>query len=265
MFYSVNIDGVIEKAGGTINEFYADLSPEKNIQSRELKKGNERPLIETILNPSAQQFHDDMKQYRPQLTEKALKGDIFSPQNALKEGLIDAIGTLQSVINNVFEASKATNNNSNTNNSKNNTMSKLNVPLIEAVIGSSFTEGETENGIILTDEQATALENRLSENDNAISISETEATTSTERITELEATNTTVTTAIQNALTTAEVEGAENMSNEEGIVALSALLVEYGSKDGGQLTNTLNTIDDDSDNGNKNIIGGTDVSAYLNN
>lgn len=61
------------------------------------------------------------------------------------------------------------------------------------------------------------------------------------------------------------MEGAENMSNEEGIVALSALLVEYGSKDGGQLTNTLNTIDDDSDNGNKNIIGGTDVSAYLNN
>lgn len=264
MFYSVNIDGVIEKAGGTINEFYADLSPEKNIQSRELKKGNERPLIETILNPSAQQFHNDMKQYRPQLTEKALKGDIFSPQNALKEGLIDAIGTLQSVIKNVFEASKATNNNSNTNNSKNKTMSKLNVPLIEAVIGSSFTEGETENGIILTDEQATAIESRLSENDNAISTAETEATTSTERITELEATNTTVTTAIQNALATAEVDGAATMSNEEGIVALSALVAEYGSKDGDTTTTVMNSTDGD-DNTEANVIGGFDISASMNN
>ena len=143
-------------------------------------------------------------------------------------------------------------------------MSKLNVPLIEAVIGSSFTEGETENGIILTDEQATAIESRLSENDNAISTAETEATTSTERITELEATNTTVTTAIQNALATAEVDGAATMSNEEGIVALSALVAEYGSKDGDTTTTVLNSTDGD-DNTEANVIGGFDISASMNN
>ena len=265
MYHSVNLEGVITKKGGTINEIYADLSPEKNIQSRELKKGNERPLIETILNPSAQQFHDDMKLYRPQLTEKALKGDIFSPQNALKEGLVDAIGTLESAIESVFASSKATNeNNSNSNNSKNNTMSKLNVPLIEAVIDSSFSEGETENGIILSDDQAKAIENRLSENATAISNAATAATASSTTITALEAANTTVTTAIQNALTTAEVEGSASMSNEEGIVALSALVAEYGSEDGGKTTKTLNGTSDD-DVTDPNVVGGLDISAAMNN
>lgn len=259
----INMEGILIKKGATIEEFYSDLSPEKNIQSRELKKGNERPLIEKFLNPSAQKFHDDVKSFRPQITEKALRGDVFKPKEALKEGLIDEIGNFQRAINKVFELAKATNTNSNTNISKITTMSKLNVPLIEAVIGSSFSEGETENGIILTDEQALAIENRLSENDSAISNAETDLNTSTERITELETESTAVTTAIKNALTTAEVEGASDMNNEEGIAALSALVVEYGSQDGETTTQTLNTINNGNDD--NNIIGGTDMSAYLNN
>ena len=150
------------------------------------------------------------------------------------------------------------------NNSKKNPMSKLNVPLIEAVIGASFSEGETENGIILTDEQATALENRLSENDTALATAKTEATTSSEKITELEATNTTMTTAIQNALATAEVEEATTMSNEEGITALSNLVAEYGSKDGAATTKPIPNANQ-PDNENPNVIGGTDMSEYLNN
>ncbi|MFV9552072.1 S49 family peptidase [Algibacter sp. PT7-4] len=262
MYHSVNLEGVIKKKGGTINEFYADLSPEKNIQSRELKKGNERPLIEAILNPSAEQFHNDMKIYRPQLTEKALKGDIFSPNNALKEGLIDAIGTLEDVVNSVFETSK-TKNKSNTNNSKNNTMSKINVPLIEAVIGDSFSEGETENGIILTDEQATAIENSLSEKDSVIQDAKTKADADNETITSLKSTNTQLTSLIQKALKEAEVENASAMSNEKGIEVLSALVAEYGARDGASTTQTLNTItEEDVDT---NMVGDIDISAAMNN
>ena len=126
------------------------------------------------------------------------------------------------------------------NNSKTNTMSKLNVPLIEAVIGASFSEGETENGIILTDEQATAVENDLSEKDKAIENAKKESKKSAKTITDLKATNTTVTSAIQNALATAEVEGAATMSNEEGITALINLVTEYGGKDGAINTQTFN-------------------------
>ena len=123
-------------------------------------------------------------------------------------------------------------------------MSKLNVPLIEAVIGSSFSEGETENGIILTDEQAAALENRLSENDTAIATAKKTATGSEKKISKLEADEENLKTAIQNALATAEVEGAATMSNEEGITALSNLVAEYGGKDGGKTTQTFNNGDD---------------------
>lgn len=260
----INMEGILIKKGATIEEFYSDLSPEKNLQSRELKNGNEKPLIEKFLNPSAQQFHNDMKLYRPQISEKALKGDVFNPEEALKEGLIDEIGNFQRAIDKIFELSTSEKyNNTQLNNSKKNPMSKLNVPLIEAVIGASFSEGETENGIILTDEQATALENRLSENDTAIATAETEATTSSERITELEATNTTVTTAIQNALATAEVEGAATMSNEEGITALSNLVAEYGAADGAKGTQPLNKTDnDDTDT---NVVSGVNITQAMNN
>lgn len=262
MYYNVNVEGVLKKKGATINEFYADISPDKNKQTRALNKGDERPLIEHMLNPSAQQFHNEIKKYRPQISDLALKGDVFSPKASLSEGLIDEIGTLQTAINKVFELAKATNNNSNTNNSKKKTMSKLNVPLIEAVIGSSFSEGETENGIILTDEQALAIENRLSENDSAIANATTEATASSETIAALEAQNTTTTTAIQNALAAAEVANAAEMSNEEGINTLSALVEEYGSGDGAPTTKNLRkTETDEADH----IVGGIDISGALNN
>ena len=150
------------------------------------------------------------------------------------------------------------------NNSKKHTMSKLNVPFIEAVISSSFSEGETENGIILTDEQATALENKLSKNDHAIATAQTKARASTQRITDLEATNTSIATAIQNALAAAEIKDAAAMSNEQGIKALSELVAQYGCKDAGKTTQTLNAIDN-GNHENENIIGGTNMSAYLNN
>jgi protease-4 len=228
MYYSVDMEGVLNKKGATIHEIYADPSSEKNIESRELKEGNDRPLIEKLLNPGAKQFQEDTKKYRPQVSETALKGGIYSTNDALKEGLIDEVGTLQTAINKVFELAKANQNNSQ-NNSKQN-MSKLNVPLIEAAIGGSFSDGETENGIILNDTEAEALETRLSVLTNA-----------EKKVSDLEASSTSLTTAIQNALTTAEVENASSMSNEEGITALSNLIAKYGSEDGGEITNPLNS------------------------
>ena len=241
MFYSVNMEGILEKKGAIINEFYADISPDKNKQSRELKNGNERPLIEHILNPSAQQFQDDVKKYRPQISELALKGDIFSPSVALSEGLIDEIGTLESAIDKVFElAKKASNNNGNINKLKINKMSKLNVPLIEAVIGSSFSQGENETGVLLTDQQVLAIENNLAKNNTMISNASAKEKISDEKTTKLENENTTVTTAIQNALIKAGVNNAAEMTNEQGIESLSALITEYGSQDGEVATNPLN-------------------------
>lgn len=239
MFYQVNLEGILEKEGATINELYADGSPDKNKQSRALKEGNPRPLIEKILNPSAEEFKADVKRYRPQVTELALKGDIFSPNEALEQGLIDELGTLQTAIDKVFSLAQSNKGNSNNNvKSKRTTMPDSKLPLIEGVLGQKFEEDETKDGIILTDDQAAKIETALSDNATAIADAKTAANQSTETINTLKADSTKVTTAIQNALKEAEVEGAEKMTNEQGIEALSALVKEYGAEDGASHTQT---------------------------
>ena len=54
------------------------------------------------------------------------------------------------------------------------------------------------------------------------------------------------------------------MSNEEGIEALSALVLEYSPLDGANSTQTLDALDN-ADGENENIIGGMDISGALNN
>ena len=263
--YSTIIDskGIWEHFGAKVHVMYGTKSTGKNSDYREvIDNSNYEPYIKNQLDPIIETFHKDMKSARPQLKEDVFNGSTWTASNSLTLGLIDQVGTLKTAIDKVFELANTTNTNSNTNNSKSKTMSKLNVPLIEAVIGSSFSEGETENGIILSDEQALAIENRLSENDTAISNAETQANASAEKITVLEAQNTSVTTAIQNALATAEVENASEMNNEEGITALSALITEYGSRDGATATKNLNTTETEESDC---IISGIDISAAMNN
>lgn len=238
----VDMKGVLKKQGATIQEFYADISTEKNLQARELENGNERPLIEKFLNPLAEKFKNDMKLYRPQITEKALKGDVFNPEEALKEGLIDEIGNFQDAIDKIFELSK-TNSNSN-----NKNMSNTKVPLIEAILGADFSNAQNESGFLLTDVQAEAIENELKTKTD--SLTETTANLKTandlavKNETELKTANenaTVVTNEIQKALVTAEVANADKLSNQEGVVKLSDLVTEYGAKDGGKTTEVLNT------------------------
>ena len=245
----LDLTGYYKKQGAKLHTIYGTKSTEKNKAYREVLKGNYTDYIKEELDPLIDTFISDMKSARPGINEDVYKGGTFSGPNAKEKGLVDDIGTIQTAINKVFELAEATNNNSNTNNSKNKTMSKLNVPLIEAVIGSSFSEGETESGIILTDDQATALETRLSENDNAISIAVKTSKKATKKIAKLKTSNSNLTNAIQTALKNAEVEGAENMTNEEGINALSALVTEYGSEDGGKTTETFN------DGSKKSFVG----------
>ncbi|WP_101931638.1 S49 family peptidase [Tenacibaculum dicentrarchi] len=241
MIKKVDMEGVLVKKGAVIEEFYSDLSPEKNLQSRALKDGDSKPLVTKFLNPLAKQFHDDVKLYRPRVSEKALKGDVFNPEESLQEGLIDEIGTFQSAIDKILSMATTNNNNSN-----NNTMSNLKTPLIEAVIGANFSDAKNETGILLTDDQAISIENKLSANDaevlkfkNEATAAKDEAVTATAKITALTSDNTLVTNAVQNALKTAGVENAATMTNEAGVIALSNLVAKYGANDGGKGTNSL--------------------------
>lgn len=269
MINFIDMTGAYEKIGAKIITEYATKSTEKNKDFEDLLKGDPKGYIKNVLDPITDDFHTDMKAVRKNLSEDVLKGGTFNSQASLKNGLIDEIGTMQTAINKVFALAKKSPKNSNLNNSKQNTMSKLNVPLIEAAIGSAFSEGETENGILLTDEQANAIEALLATNAQAIADAQTAAAANIEAITGLvaaakEATTnaTAVTTAIQNALTTAEVENAATLSNEEGITALSALVAEYGGKDGGKPSNAPASTDDQGSDAS--IVSGVDLKHALN-
>ncbi|WP_275552682.1 S49 family peptidase [Tenacibaculum piscium] len=243
MMKKVDMEGVLIKRGASIEEFYSDLSPEKNLQSRALKNGDSKPLITKFLNPLAKTFIDDVKLYRPGISEKALQGDVFNPDESLQEGLIDEIGTFQSAIDKILSMVTTNKNNSNQNTI---TMSNLKTPLIEAVIGANFSDAKNETGILLTDNQATAIENKLSANDAEVLKFKNEATAAKDELRTLTSDSAAVTNAVQNALKTAEVENAATMTNEAGIIALSNLVAKYGANDGGKGTNPLLNLGGDA-------------------
>lgn len=172
MFYKVNMEGVIKKQGGEVYEIYADPSTDKNSYSRALKAGDERPLIESVINPLANQFISDVKKYRTGVSEEALKGGVFNPEKAKELKLIDAIGTFQDAIDKVFELSQVNNQISNT-----STMSK-NREELQAVLGLDGPLAATEeHGSYLNEDQLDAVENRLTEQATAVANAQTEAQT----------------------------------------------------------------------------------------
>ena len=258
MFSKLDLTNAMKKAGVLLIEEYSDLSPEKNKLSRTLKDGDNSVLIKEYLNPMAQDFHNDVKSARPKITEKALKGDVFKPKQALQEGLIDQIGTLQDAINKVFELSE-------TNTNTNTTMSK-NYTAIQETLGLEVAfESNNDAGFFLSEDQMQTLENKIAGIQPAIDAATTPLTA---KITDLEGKVSTaqtqsenITNAITTALATAEIE--EELSNEEAVNVLANKVVEYGQLDGAQHTRT--TDDGAVTQTENNIVGGVDISAAMNN
>jgi protease-4 len=269
MWYSIDVTGAIEKAGGKVNEIYSDLSPEKNIHSRELKNGNTRPIIEKILNPDALTFHEDMKMFLPNISEKALKGDIFFPKEAIEEGLADTIGTMQDAIDKVFELSKAK---KSSNQKPNTNMNTKSLPKLEAVLGLEASLALTDDGSYLNEGQLEAIEASLN------SASETSATLQTQlddananHQTALEAVNGQLTEAQTNATAMETSVNAimENLGLQvagtltEKLTAINAKSIEVGKQDGASTTTPK--IGAEGNSGENNVVGGVDVSAAMNN
>lgn len=228
MYYTINMEGVLRKQGADVHEIYSSLSPEKNIQSRNLKEGDEKPLVEKLLDPGASKFHEDILQYRPKISEKALKGDVYNPEEALSHGLIDALGTFQDAINKVFELSNKTD--------KDDTKMSKAYPKIESVLNLKFGEGESENGILLTEEQADQMEARLEKMEGDLQTANTDLQTSKDNATTLSDENTTALEAINTML---GLDGDSKISTlKEGMTAVQAKMNELGKNPGDDHTKT---------------------------
>ncbi|NKI28250.1 hypothetical protein HCG49_16980 [Arenibacter sp. 6A1] len=268
MINFIDFTGAYEKMGAKVITEYATKSTQKNKDFQDLLAGDSKGYIKNVLDPITDTFHEDMLGVRPGISKDVLEGGTYGADVSLAKGLIDEIGTLQTAVDKVMALSEEESQKQDTTQTQSHksrsTMNKLNVPSIEAAIGAEFSEGETENGILLTDAQATALEGVLVQNAAALDAANTAATTAAGTISGLQTAAADTTTAVQNALVAAGVEGAETMSNEEGINALSALVAEYGGEDGGKPTNILNNGEETEEETNLNVVGGLDISAAMN-
>ena len=85
-----------EKMGIKVHTIYSDLSTHKNAPFEAALKGDYKSIKEEQLNPLAREFQNTVKEHRKNLDTKVegiLNGRMFFAEDALKNGLIDAIGT----------------------------------------------------------------------------------------------------------------------------------------------------------------------------
>jgi protease-4 len=251
MFSSVDTSGALEKMGVKVIEEYSDLSPDKNKLSRTLAAGDTSVLIKDYLNPKALEFHTDVKSNRLNITKNALKGDVFSPENSLKEGLIDEIGTLQTAIDKVFSLSK-TNTNANT-----NPMNKeIIAPSIQNALGYETPFTATDEGVFLQESEVDALEATLT-------AANTTATGLQAEIDGINALSTGANSVIDAALENAEIEFTPEMSISDKITLLNDQRNEFAGKTAKKTTKVVD--DNAADKVIANEVGGYDITAAMNN
>jgi len=99
----LDITGYLEKLGAKQHTIYATKSTEKNLAYREALKENYEPIRKKVLDPLVDKFHADMRSFRPQLSEKVFKGDIYSPEESMELGLVDAFGDKKSAVLKLIE------------------------------------------------------------------------------------------------------------------------------------------------------------------
>lgn len=101
----------LEKEGIVVHEIYADESSEKNIEVREAVKGNYKPIKERA-SVLVNRFFADVKAGRPDLKTDVtdpLKGKTLFAKEAIKNNLIDEIGTMQLAVKHINSINSNTN------------------------------------------------------------------------------------------------------------------------------------------------------------
>ncbi|MHC1781004.1 MAG: S49 family peptidase [Bacteroidales bacterium] len=169
--------------GLVVARIYADAASEKNDEYEAALEGNFTLIKERSLNPHNEQFIADVKSNRPNVKDDQLKGRTYNAGDVVGT-LIDSIGTFNDAVNLVISlakpASQPTGNNQNSNNTKK--MEGLeNLNKIQSVNGLELVDGHAS----LNEEQLTDIEQELANGVQA-----------TERVTELEGENSTLTATV---------------------------------------------------------------------
>jgi len=96
-----------QKIGIDYRSIYSATSPKKNEAYRNAQKGNDKTYEEGILFTLDSHFMEFVKQFRPNISQRAMDGADMTADQALEEGLIDGICTFEEAIQKVQELAQS--------------------------------------------------------------------------------------------------------------------------------------------------------------
>lgn len=134
-------------------DVYSELSPEKNLDEREVAKGNLAPATETA-NTIVKAFHASVKANRPQIDDATLKGATYMASEAIGLGLIEGICSWEEVLEKAAELVASPNQTAT--NFSTNMLGLMRSPALIALLASSADA--------ITDAQLDAVNAELSQN-----------------------------------------------------------------------------------------------------
>lgn len=122
LHYSIDLFPILEAQGAKKHIVLADGSEDKIKAQLEAAKGNYAALKKESINPAKEDFHNWMKDVRPNIKEETLTGNMYHLDQAIDKGLVDQEGTFLDAVNYIIEQHNANqvNNQSNTNMSAEN-------------------------------------------------------------------------------------------------------------------------------------------------
>lgn len=227
----IDFSGYYEKQGAKVITEYATKSTGKNKAFEDLLKGDPKEYIKTVLDPITDEFIADVKAGRKSVKETVFDGSTYNPKTALEMGLIDNIGTLQDVVNTIFNKTKS--------NQNKTTMSKKQTNLLAVL---AVTELQmNDNGTYLNEGQLEAIEQSLTAKEaevTALKTANTEAVTAKETA---EESNTAVSAKVTELLTSLGVK-TEGTTDEQ-MAALSSAVMTLSKKPGSAHTTPKGTVE----------------------
>lgn len=248
---------LFEKFGAKYFEMYADGSDDKNKSWRDLINSNDEKQMKEELNSYRDEFVSHMKEFMPSLKEDVFTGKTYRPAEAVKNGLADELGTLESAIAFIHQSSNKKNN------QQTNNMS-LKYTAIAAALGVEAID--TKKGFLSSTEKveltadqlniieaalktanSTELQTKLTDAESKLATAENElATAQAAKKTsddKFSALNGTISEAMKDS-------GLEALATPEANVKLlSEKVIEYGAEDGADPTIVISKGDPQSGDG----------------
>lgn len=93
-----NDDKMMEDWGYTVHEYYSHLSTRKNKVFNDANDGDGEEYITRFLDPMAQDFIDNVKEARGEVSQEALEGETFYAAEAMAAGLIDGEASMEEAL-----------------------------------------------------------------------------------------------------------------------------------------------------------------------